>query len=395
MTPPVASPIASGVTRMPCDGQWAAEPGLGVYLHIPFCKHRCHYCDFNTYEGLDALHDAYVDALIRTIEAAPSDRPAGSVFFGGGTPTLLGSDRLSRILEAVRTHIGVDEGAEVTVEANPETVDARYFHALAQAGVSRVSIGVQSLAPHVLAGLGRTHPAARALEAIAEAQSVGGLEVNADLIYGSPWERPQDWGRTLEGVVALDVDHVSAYALTIEESTPLATLVRTGRVADVDPDTQADRHAVAEEILGAAGYVRYEVSNWSRPGRASTHNVCYWSAGDYLGLGAGAHGHLDGRRYWNLRLPRDFIAAAEAGDVEAGSEIVDDRASEALMLGLRLSTGIDMRAFERRFGSESISQRADVIEELMTRGLLIRDDERLWVAPEATLLGDEVARALI
>lgn len=395
MTPQAASLVPRVISRALCDGQWAAEPGLGVYIHIPFCKHRCHYCDFNTYEGLDALHDSYVDALIRTIETAHSDRPAGSVFLGGGTPTLLGSDRLSRILQAVGSRIGIDEGAEVTVEANPETVDARYFEALAEAGVNRVSIGVQSLAPHVLAGLGRTHPAERALEAIAEAQSVGGLEVNADLIYGSPWERPQDWERTLEGVVALDVDHISAYALTIEEATPLATLVRTGRVADVDPDTQADRHAVAEETLGAAGYLRYEVSNWSRPGRASAHNVCYWSAGNYLGLGAGAHGHLDGRRYWNLRLPRDFITAAETGDVEMGFEIVDDRASEALMLGLRLSTGIDMRAFERRFGSESLPQRADVIEDLMTRGLLLRDDERLWVTPEATMLGDEVARALI
>jgi putative oxygen-independent coproporphyrinogen III oxidase len=390
----MASP-AGTLRREPCSGEWAADPGLGVYIHIPFCKHRCHYCDFNTYEGLDGLHDDYVDALIRSIEAVASDRPAASVFFGGGTPTLLAPGQLRRILEAVASSVGIAEGAEITVEANPETVDAPYFGSLAAAGVNRVSIGVQSLAPHVLEGLGRTHPAERALAAISEAQTTGALEVNADLIYGSPWERPEDWVRSLEGIVELAVDHVSAYALTIEEATPLATLVRTGRVADVDPDVQADRHAIADEMLGAAGYVRYEVSNWSLPGRASTHNVCYWSAGDYLGFGAGAHGHLDGRRYWNVRLPRDFITGADAGNVEAGHELVDDRAGEALMLGLRLSTGVDLGTFERRFGSTAVEQRAETVDALVQRGLLQRDGTRLRVTPEMTMLGDEVARALI
>ncbi len=385
--------VAGAVLRSPCDGQWAAEPGLGVYIHIPFCRHRCHYCDFNTYEGLDGLHDSYVDALIRTIEAARCERPAGSVFIGGGTPTLLSPVQLGRIIDAVATSVGIDEGAEVTVEANPETVHAAYFEALAEAGVNRVSIGIQSLAPHVLDGLGRTHSVHRALEAITQAQAVGAFEVNADLIYGSPWERPQDWQRTLEGILTLGVDHISAYALTIEEATPLATLVRTGRVPDVDPDIQVDRHAVAEQLLGAAGYLRYEVSNWCRPGRASTHNLCYWSAGDYLGFGAGAHGHLGGRRYWNLRLPRDFIAAAEAGDVEAGHESVDDRQAEALMLGLRLSSGIRMADFEDRFGS--LEERRPAIEALLAEGSLTQADAWLRISPTRTMVANDVIARLI
>jgi putative oxygen-independent coproporphyrinogen III oxidase len=380
------------------SGAWLEDPGFGVYVHIPFCRHRCHYCDFNTYEGQDALHADYVTALVRDIERCPGDLPsATSVFFGGGTPTLLPPAALEAILQAIRNRIGVHRDAEVTIEANPETVDERAFSALLEAGFGRVSIGVQSLAPNVLQALGREHSAERALGALRAARRAGVPDVNADLIYGSPWEGPADWRRSLEGVIAEAPDHISAYALTVEEGTPLATLVKTGRAPAVDPDIQADRYEAAGELLDAAGYLRYEISNWARPGRASRHNVLYWSAGNYLGFGAGAHGHLDGRRSWVVRLPRDFIAAVDQGAcTEEGAESLnaDGRAGEALMLGLRLASGVDVTGFCRRFGDLS-SSRAATVEELEGLGLVRRSTGWLRLADDAALIANEVLCRLV
>lgn len=381
------------------SGTWTTEPGFGVYVHIPFCRHRCHYCDFNTYEGQVALHDAYVDALVADIRRWPGPvRPATSVFFGGGTPTLLAPARLAEILAAIEDTCGIAPGAEVTVEANPETVDEAVFEGLLAAGFNRVSIGVQSLVAKVLLGLGRTHSADRAIDALRAARRAGFDDVNADLIYGSPWEAAEDFTRSLDGVVAEAPDHVSAYALTIEDGTPLATLVATGRVPDVDPDLQAERHGIASEVLGAAGYERYEVSNWARPGRASAHNVLYWCAGDYLGFGAGAHGHLDGERYWATRLPRDFIAEVASGaGTRAGDEHLsaDQRAGEALVLGLRLASGVDLALYTTRFASAALGTRQPAIERLTSAGLLEMIDGRLRMTERGTLVGNEIGASLL
>jgi putative oxygen-independent coproporphyrinogen III oxidase len=367
-------------------------------VHIPFCRHRCHYCDFNTYEGQNDLHDRYVDALIRDIDRAPGPHPiATSVFFGGGTPTLLHPRSLARILQAVRQRVGIEPDAEITVEANPETVDQATFEGLLEAGFNRVSIGIQSLAPDVLRGLGREHSADRAIEALRAARRAGVADVNADLIYGSPWERPDDWRRSLEGVIKEDPDHISAYALSVEEGTPLATLVRTGRAPDVDPDVQADRYEVADALLEAAGYQRYEISNWSRPGRASRHNVLYWSGGDYLGFGAGAHGHLAGRRFWSVRLPREFITAVEDGrSTQEGEETLrgEERAGEALMLGLRLTSGVDLAAFSRRFPT-GLSLREDILDELEIAGLVRRSEGWLRMSNRTTFVANEVLCRLL
>ena len=380
------------------SGRWAADPGFGVYVHIPFCRHRCHYCDFNTYEGQEALHAAYVDALVRHIEESPGEaRSVTSIFFGGGTPTLLSVRDLGRILEAVRNRMDVSSGAEVTVEANPETVTEATFEALLAAGFNRFSIGVQSLAPHVLRGLGRTHSAGRALDAIADARRAGVTDLNADLIFGSPWERPGDWVASLAALVDLGPEHVSAYALTVEQGTPLATLVRTGRVPNVDPDVQADRYSTAGEVLGAAGYERYEVSNWTRPGHASRHNVLYWSAGDYLGFGAGAHGHMAGRRSWAVRLPRHYVDAVGSGEVEEGHEVLTpgERAGEALALGLRLASGIEVAGFTTRFGDAALADRATDLDRLEAANLLNRSNGHIRISGWATLLGNEVIAALL
>ncbi|HEX2295113.1 MAG TPA: radical SAM family heme chaperone HemW [Actinomycetota bacterium] len=375
------------------SGEWQADPGYGVYVHVPFCRHRCHYCDFNTYEGLDELHEPYVDALVREIETAGApSRPATSVFVGGGTPTLLAPVALARVLDAIRASTGISPGAEVTVEANPETVDETTFEALLGAGFNRFSVGVQSLAPHVLERLGRTHSAETALAALAAARRAGATDLNADLIFGSPWEAPDDWRQSLEGIVAAGTTHVSAYALTVEEGTPLATLVATGRVPDVDPDVQAERHGVATEVLGAAGFVRYEVSNWARPGHASRHNVLYWSGGDYAGYGAGAHGHESGRRYWRKRLPRDYVDAVATGtSTEAGEERLSpgESAREAMTLGLRLASGVDEAAFFARHPEEADALLATA-GELRDEGLLVRQDGRLRLSDEATLVANDV-----
>lgn len=390
---------AVGVQVLPKDGTWREDPGFGAYVHIPFCLHRCHYCDFNTYEGQEELHRGYVDALVVHIEGLEEDVPqATSVFFGGGTPTILVPKDLRRILDALRRRVGIAPGAEITIEANPETVDEADFEALLDAGFNRVSVGVQSLVPRVLTGLGRAHSPEVALRALAAARRAGFQEINADLIYGSPWERPEDWRTSLEGVIAAGTDHVSAYALTIEEGTPLGTLIRTGRVPDVDPDVQADRYEVARDLLGAAGFERYEVSNWARPGLASAHNVLYWSAGEYLGLGAGAHGHVAGRRRWSVRLPRDFIAAVGSGaTVEEGSEVLSasERAAEGLMLGLRLASGIHEPGFARRFGERVLAAGAAAVDRLAAAGLLERKNGYLRIAEDQIFRADSVIRALL
>jgi oxygen-independent coproporphyrinogen III oxidase len=387
-------------TATPCvPGEWQADPGFGVYVHIPFCTHRCHYCDFNTYEGQEALHQGYVDALIDDIGRSPvTGRLATSVFFGGGTPTVLDVGQLGRILEAVREGIGIAEDAEITVEANPETVDEATYEALLSAGFNRTSMGVQSLVPRVLVGLGRTHSPEVALEALRAARRAGFRGVNADLIYGSPWESEDDWLASLEGILEVGPDHVSAYALTVEEGTPLHRLVAQGRLPDVDPDVQAHRHEVACGTLGGAGYDRYEVSNWAIPGRASRHNVLYWSAGEYAGFGAGAHSHIAGRRSWATRLPRDFVSAVSEGrSVEGGAEILDldARAGEALMLGLRLSSGVDLPAFSRRYGAAALETRETALSDLQGMGLLERSGDHLRLSDRATLVANEALCMLL
>ena len=380
------------------DGTWQADPGFGIYVHIPFCLHRCHYCDFNTYEGLEALRAPYVDAVVTEIERSDeADRPATSIFFGGGTPTLLSPAQLGRILDAIDRRSGIASGAEITSEANPETIDEPYLRELLGAGFNRLSIGVQSLAPGVLERLGRTHSAGAALRALRDARAAGFTDMNADLIYGSPWETEADWASSLAGVIDVAPDHISAYSLMVEEGTPLHTMVASGRVPDVDPDVQAARYEVAQEALGGAGYHRYEVSNWSEPGRASKHNVLYWSAGDYVGFGAGAHSHVAGRRWWSKKLPRDFIeAVSQCGTTVAGEETLmgDARAGEALMLGLRLVSGVDEAAFAARFG-DAISTRAVELGSLEASGLIERNGGRLRLTDGATLLANDVLCRLL
>jgi putative oxygen-independent coproporphyrinogen III oxidase len=340
----------------------------GLYLHVPFCAHRCHYCDFNTYAGLDDLMPRYVAALRADLAAVaatgpgavapPADGDAqgsrreswpefGSVFVGGGTPTMLDPADLAGILRLARDVLPITPDAEVTVEANPESVTVASLMALVEAGMTRLSMGAQSFAPHVLAALGRRHDPERPLRALAAARAAGVRRVNLDLIYGTPGETDADWDASLRTVVDADVEHVSAYALTVEPATEYAVRIRAGLAAAPDEDVQAERMVMADQTLSAAGFRRYEVSNWARPGQECQHNLTYWRGGDWLGVGAGAHGHWRGRRWWSLRSPARYVDAALSGrSTTAGAEVLDEptRRAERLMLGLRLTEGVDLAA---------------------------------------------------
>ncbi len=308
---------------------------FGVYVHIPFCASRCDYCDFATWTDRDHLIDGYVDACVADLERrrAGGLPDASSVFFGGGTPSLLPGDQLARILDA----IGRAADAEVTVECNPDSVDGTKLATYVRAGVNRLSFGVQSMVPHVLAGLGRTHDPDNVRRSVGLARDAGFTRISVDLIYGTPGESADDWQRSLDGALALGVDHVSAYALTVEPATELGRQVAAGAPAP-DDDLQADAYARADETFAAAGLDWYEVSNWARPGQACRHNELYWSGGEYAGIGCAAHGHTEGARWWNVRTPERYIAAVEAGvPAVAGSEVLDPetRSEEAFALALR------------------------------------------------------------
>jgi putative oxygen-independent coproporphyrinogen III oxidase len=366
---------------------------FGVYLHVPFCLTRCHYCDFVTYTGMEGLRRPYAAALLAEADLAVAELRAGSagagagvgrgagpgsaaagsgpvtsVFVGGGTPTLLPPEDLAGVLRRLRELLAFAPGAEVTVEANPETVDPALARGLVAAGVTRVSLGAQSFDDRVLAALGRPHDAAQVGRAVAAlraaaARRPGGLDLNLDLIFGCPGEDERSWARSLEAAVALGPEHLSAYALTIEPATKFGRLVAAGRMAEPDEDLLADRYETACSLLAAAGYTHYEVSNWARgprdaagiPAHASRHNHTYWRRGAYLGLGAGAHEFAPappaahpaaggGVRRWNLRGVPEYLAAVRQGrrPTEGHEELDPQQARfEALALRLRTVDGLD------------------------------------------------------
>jgi oxygen-independent coproporphyrinogen III oxidase len=368
-------------------------PSFGVYVHIPYCISRCPYCDFNTYVGIEDTAAEYVDALLREAEGWASragDREAGSVFIGGGTPSLLDPSLARRLLDGIRASFRVASWAEITMEANPETVDVDRLRAFRDAGVDRVSFGAQSFAPHVLVTLGRAHGAERTKEAVAQARAAGFDNLNLDLIYGTPGETPDDWRRSLDEAIALEPEHLSAYSLTIEEGTAFGAAVASGTMPAPDEDDQASKYETALDVLADAGYEHYEVSNWARPGRASRHNLIYWTQGSYAGLGAGAHGYLDGVRSWNEKLPRTYID--RASDPVAGSERLEPAASadEWLVLRLRLVAGIDLAE------AEAITGRGlhEAAARLESAGLVRLHGSRMESTRRGLLLASEIALAL-
>ncbi|WP_420111215.1 radical SAM family heme chaperone HemW [Pseudactinotalea sp.] len=328
---------------------------FGVYLHVPFCSVRCGYCDFNTYTSTElgggASQASYAATAVAEVALADAElrrrglagRPVQTVFFGGGTPTLLPTADLASMVDAVASTWGLAEGAEVTTEANPDSVGPVELAALRAAGFTRVSFGMQSAVPHVLATLDRTHDPERVPQVVEWAREAG-LAVSLDLIYGTPGESLADWRTSVEAVLALQPDHVSAYALTIEPGTKMHARVRRGELPGVDGDDQAAKYELADDLLQQAGYGWYEISNWARtPVQRCRHNVAYWRSHDWWGIGPGAHSHLAGTRFWNVKHPRAYAQRVEAGELPiAESEVLtpEQIADERVLLGIRLVEGL-------------------------------------------------------
>jgi oxygen-independent coproporphyrinogen-3 oxidase len=344
---------------VPSDGSLPDEAtrevgknGFAVYVHVPFCASRCGYCDFNTYTaselGGGASRDEYAETVLAELALAArviEPGPVGTVFVGGGTPTLLGAGDLGRILEGIDRTWGLAPGAEVTTEANPESVDPAYLRQLRGAGFTRISLGMQSAAPNVLRVLDRKHTAGRAPQAAIEAREAGFEHVNLDLIYGTPGESPEDFERSLRTVVDAGVDHVSAYALIVEDGTRMAGRMRRGELPYPSDDVAADRYLAAEAALGEAGFRWYEVSNWARPGGECRHNLLYWTGADWWGLGPGAHSHVGGVRWWNVKHPSAYAKRlAEGVSPGHARELLSDadRHLEDVMLRVRLRDGIPL-----------------------------------------------------
>jgi oxygen-independent coproporphyrinogen-3 oxidase len=382
-------------------GAAEARP-LGIYVHVPFCASRCGYCDFNTYTATElgggASQAAYADTAVRELDLAVRTlgeraRPVSTVFFGGGTPTLLPPGDLVRLLDAVRDRFGLVDGAEVTTEANPESVDRVALAALRASGFTRASFGVQSAREHVLAVLDRQHTPGRALQAVADAQGAGFEHVSVDLIYGTPGESAEDWQASLELAVGSGVDHVSAYSLIVEPGTRLAAQVRRGELPAPDDDVLAERYEQADRTLSAAGFGWYEVSNWSRGDAArSRHNLGYWLGADWWGIGPGAHSHVDGERWWNVKHPSSYAARLRAGESPAdGRERLDDssRRLEELLLRLRLSDGLMLDRL-----SPGAWTRAKVAVEDGLLDAAAHDAGRAVLTLRGRLLADAVVRDL-
>ena len=403
------------------------ERRLSLYVHIPFCAAKCGYCDFNSYAGQESLIPAYSEALLREAEmwsAAYRDWRAETLFFGGGTPSLMPLAELERILEGLRRHFELTRDAEVSLEANPGTVDDPYLSRLRELGVNRLSLGVQSFRDDELTFLGRIHSAGEARSAYGAARSAGFDNLSLDLIFGLPGQAADRWLGSLEEAMGLGPEHLSLYPLTVEEGTPLARDVAGGRTPAPDPDLQAELYERAAERLASAGYEQYEISNWSRPGYRCRHNLTYWRNGWWLGLGAGAHSHLPGNwepgtrnqepgigdrccRFSAEASPRRYIELIDETWrqwSQEGALTIDDmrqvtfreeagpsrELSDTLVLGLRLCEGVSLRDLTRRFGQTALEGHAAAFEEAISLGLLQRLDGGLRLTARGRLLANEV-----
>ena len=394
---------------VPADGALPVDvrSALGLrpfsfYLHVPYCASRCGYCDFNTYTAAElgggASQASYARDAIAEIEFARkvldgTELPAHTVFFGGGTPTLLPAADLAAMLRAIDERFGLAPGAEVTIEANPESVDAGSLSALRQAGFNRVSFGMQSARPHVLAVLERRHTPGVPQQRVLEARAAGFEHVNLDLIYGTPGESDDDWRASLDAAIAASPDHISAYSLIVEDGTRLARQVARGDLAAPEDDVLADRYAIADDALAAAGFAWYEVSNWARPDGQCRHNLAYWRGDDWWGIGPGAHSHIGGLRWWNVKHPTTYTARISDG-VSPGYAReyldVETQRVERVLLRLRLAEGLDIAEFDDAGRAAALLEAdaglLDPVALAQGRAVLTRDGR---------LLADGVVRRLL
>lgn len=370
---------------------------LAVYIHIPFCRWRCSYCDFNIYAGMQRWFAPYIEALGKEIRrfGERAGRPlARTIYIGGGTPSLLPLPLLARLFEALHEAFRIPPGIEITMEANPRGLSVAYLEGVRQLGVNRISFGVQSAHPGELRLLRRDHTFEEACAHIAMARAAGFANLNVDLIYGLPGQPLHRWQETLEAVLALRPEHLSAYALIVEERTALHRWIREGRVPAPDPDRAAEMYEWTRDRLAEAGYRHYEISNWARPGHESRHNLVYWRYEPYIGFGAGAHSFIDGRRWMNVLHPKIYIHRIEAEEsLIAEEEPLDPRThmAEMIILGLRLvEEGVEDARFRARFGHGIVEVYGAVIEGLEELGLVQWNGARLRLTGRGLLLGNEV-----
>jgi oxygen-independent coproporphyrinogen-3 oxidase len=377
---------------------------LAFYIHIPYCSKRCGYCDFNTYTpselkiatGLSEVSNSYIDLLLLEIKQAKAQVGSASVpsiFFGGGTPSLMEPSDIGRVIDQIKKEFVLNSDAEVTMECNPDTVSKENLAAFRQVGVNRVSFGMQSAVPHVLATLDRTHNPENLLQVTTWAKEVGFSEISVDLIYGTPGETLADWQKSIHAALALPITHISAYALIIEEGTKLAAQIKRGEVAPVDDDLAAEKYLLADKAFTAAGFQWYELSNWAKPDSLSKHNLAYWLGENWWGAGPGAHSHLNGKRFWNVKHPNLYKEKIQSNlSPIADSEVLEEIqiASEKLMLSLRLPSGVEKESLNQ----DQISELSDYVESGHL-DLLNWNQGRATLTLEGRLIADQILRQIL
>ena len=393
--------------------QIVPNSGMGLYVHVPFCKTKCPYCDFNTYQGIENLIEPFLPAITSEITCwgdALAHPPVKSVFFGGGTPSYLPPGDIERILVAIQSSFQVDPTAEISIEANPGDLDEAACAGILNQGVNRLSIGVQSLDNDLLNLLGRRHQASEAVEAFQSARQAGFDNVNLDLMYGLPNQSMKQWQKTLSSLIELTPEHISLYALTIEEGTPMHRWATEGKIPEPDSDLAADMYQHAREVLAEAGYHHYEISNWSLPDRACEHNLVYWENGPYLGVGPGAHSRLGDYRFWTVLSPRDYNTKA-ATWADSGSWPLADlvetalqgiptlggwehlsletTCSETMFLGLRLLDGLNLSEASAIAGTDLAKKFQTPIQECLNLGLLEQDGDCLKLTMQTYLVANQ------
>jgi len=388
MTQNLSDPVAKSATR------------FGLYFHVPFCVSKCSYCAFSSIAEGGSLIAPYVEALHQELDRFAdlgAGRTVQSVYFGGGTPSLLPPAAFIKLLSHCRQTFHLASDAEITLEANPETVTHDRILRYLEGGVNRISMGVQSLDPEELAELGRPHTAERAIIAYEVIRRAGCRNVNLDLLYGLPGQPEDRWHETLVRILALDPDHLSAYALIPEPGTEIGAAVTGGSLRLPDDDTIERQEIVLHEAVARAGLPRYEISNYSRPGSTCRHNSLYWRCDDWLGFGASAHSHVAGRRWWNRFDPSDYIHGVERHASIEGTEtlLLGQRVSEAFSFGLRMLEGVSRRRLTLRFGTDPWILKAEEIAQLVGLGLLEHDSQTSRLTPEGLALADSVAAILL
>ncbi|RJQ37930.1 MAG: radical SAM family heme chaperone HemW [Dehalococcoidia bacterium] len=351
---------------------------IALYIHVPFCRRRCRYCSFVSYAHRQTDIPAYVNALKCELEQRANREQVGSIYFGGGTPSLLPAEILGDLLAAIRSLFDLDEAAEITIEANPGTVDRTYLADIKKAGVNRLSLGIQSLNDRELEMLGRIHTAAEAIDSVKAARNAGFDNLNLDLIYGLPGQTMKEWQMALSGALALKPEHLSLYALSLEEGTPLYRMIEDKQLPAIDPDITADQYELSENLLTQHGYRHYEISNWALPGRECHHNLVYWHNQPYLGIGVAAHSHIGNHRFANTSNLDKYLTGTLLPEMDEAIS-PDLELAETAILGLRLDEGIGV---DTRYQEQ--------VEELTAAGLLERAGRRVKLTGRGRLLGNEV-----